>query len=77
MATNISQRFVKTGDFYLLVDTDLRGGFRIVSSIVERDAIPLAARKQGMMVRVIEATGITNWELGHGCLLYTSDAADE
>lgn len=66
MATNISQRFVKTGDFYLLVDTDLRGGFRIVSSIVERDAIPLAARKQGMMVRVIEATGITNWELGHG-----------
>lgn len=66
MATNISQRFVKTGDFYLLVDTDLRGGFRIVSSIAERDAIPIQARKQGMMVRVIEASGITNWELGFG-----------
>lgn len=66
MATNISQRFVKTGDFYLLVDTDLRGGFRIVSSIAERDAIPIQARKQGMMVRVIEPSGITNWELGHG-----------
>uniref|UniRef100_A0AB39CE47 N-acetylmuramoyl-L-alanine amidase n=1 Tax=Pseudomonas phage HRDY3 TaxID=3236930 RepID=A0AB39CE47_9VIRU len=66
MATNISQRFVKTGDFYLLVDTDLRGGFRIVSSIAERDAIPIQARKQGMMVRVIETTGITNWELGFG-----------
>ena len=66
MATNISQRFVKTGDFYLLVDTDLRGGFRIVSSLTERDAIPIQARKQGMMVRVIEATGITNWELGFG-----------
>lgn len=66
MATNISQRFVKTGDFYLLVDTDLRGGFRIVSSLAERDAIPIQARKQGMMVRVIEASGITNWELGFG-----------
>lgn len=66
MANNISQRFVKTGDFYLLVDTDLRGGFRIVSSIEERDAIPIQARKQGMMVRVIETTGITNWELGFG-----------
>lgn len=66
MATNISQRFVKTGDFFLLVDTDLRGGFRIVSSIAERDAIPIQARKQGMMVRVIEAAGITNWELGFG-----------
>lgn len=66
MATNISQRFVKTGDFFLLVDTDLRGGFRIVNSLAERDAIPIQARKQGMMVRVIEATGITNWELGFG-----------
>jgi hypothetical protein len=66
VATNISQRFVKTGDFYLLVDTDLRGGFRIVSSLAERDAIPIQARKQGMMVRVIEASGITNWELGFG-----------
>lgn len=66
MATNISQHFVKTGDFYLLVDTDLRGGFRIVSSLAERDAIPIQARKQGMMVRVIGTEGITNWELGYG-----------
>lgn len=66
MATNISQRFSKTGDFYLLVDTDLRGGFRIVNSIAERDAIPIQARKQGMIVRVIESGEITNWELGYG-----------
>jgi len=66
VATNISQHFVKTGDFYLLVDTDLRGGFRIVSSLAERDAIPIQARKQGMMVRVIGTDGITNWELGYG-----------
>lgn len=68
MATNISQRFSKTGDFYLLVDTDLRGGFRIVASIAERDAIPIQARKQGMIVRVIDAElgTITNWELGYG-----------
>lgn len=68
MATNISQRFSKTGDFYLLVDTDLRGGFRIVASIEERDAIPIQARKQGMIVRVIDSVAgtITNWELGYG-----------
>lgn len=66
MATNISQRFVKTGDFFLLVDTDLRGGFRIVASMAERDAIPIQARKQGMIVRVIEAGLISNWELGFG-----------
>ena len=66
MATNISQRFVKTGDFFLMQDTDLRGGFRTVASIAERDAIPVQARKQGMVVRVIESSGITTWELGFG-----------
>lgn len=66
MATNISSRFLKTGDFYLLEDKDMRGGFRIVASLAERDAIPLQARKTGMIVRVIEDNETTNWELGHG-----------
>ena len=66
MATNISQRFAKTGDFYLLEDTDLRGGMRVVSSIAARDAIPIQARKQGMLVRVVEDGKISMWELPFG-----------
>lgn len=66
MATSISSRFQKTGDFYLLVDTDLRGGFRVVTSIEERDAIPIQARKSGMLVRVVEADKISTYELGFG-----------
>lgn len=66
MATNISQRFAKTGDFYLLEDTDLRGGMRVVSSMAARDAIPIQARKQGMLVRVVEDGKISMWELPFG-----------
>lgn len=66
MATNISQRFAKTGDFYLLEDTDLRGGLRVVSSLAARDAIPIQARKQGMLVRVVEDGKISMWELPFG-----------
>lgn len=66
MATSISQRFAKTGDYFLLEDADLRGSLRIVSSIADRDAIPLQSRKQGMVVRVIDADGFTDWELGYG-----------
>lgn len=66
MANNISQRFTKTGDFYLLEDTDLRGGMRVVASIAARDAIPIQARKQGMLVRVVEGDKISMWELPFG-----------
>lgn len=55
MAYDFNQRFNRTGDSFLLQDTDLRGGFRTVASIAERDAIPLLARKVGMVVRVISA----------------------
>lgn len=66
MATNISSRFAKTGDFFLLEDTDLRGGMRVVASIAARDAIPLQARKSGMLVRVVEDDKISMWELPFG-----------
>ncbi|MND62237.1 hypothetical protein D3C80_535130 [compost metagenome] len=68
MATSISQRFEKAGDFYLLDDVDLRGGFRVVTSLAERDAIPLPARKQGMVVRVLDKVAGTtvNYELPFG-----------
>lgn len=66
MATNISQRFAKTGDFYLLDDNDLRGGMRVVSSLAARNAIPIQARKQGMLVRVVEDGKISMWELPFG-----------
>jgi hypothetical protein len=66
VATNISQRFAKTGDFYLLEDTDLRGGMRVVSSLAARDAIPIQARKSGMLVRVVEGDKISMWELPFG-----------
>lgn len=66
MATNISSRFSKTGDFFLLEDTDLRGGMRVVASIEARDAIPIQARKSGMLVRVVEGDRISMWELPFG-----------
>jgi len=66
VATNISQRFAKTGDFYLLEDTDLRGGMRVVASMAARDAIPIQARKAGMLVRVVEGDKISMWELPFG-----------
>jgi len=39
---------------FLLEDKYLRGGFRILSTIAERDAIPTAARKIGMRVLVAD-----------------------
>lgn len=39
---------------FILEDTQLRGGFRIVSTIVDRDAILLGSRKEGILVYVIE-----------------------
>jgi len=47
-------------------DADLRGGYRVASTIAERDAIPLQARKPGMIVRVTTTDGYEDWELGHG-----------
>lgn len=52
MTTQISSRFQRTGDTYLLEDADLRGGYRVVATIVERNAIGLTARKAGMVVFV-------------------------
>lgn len=66
MATEISQHFNRAGDYYLLDDTDLRGGFRIVTSTDARDAIPLQARKSGMIVRVVTSSGTTDYELPQG-----------
>lgn len=40
---------------FLLEDKYLRGGFRILSTVAERDAIPTAARKVGMRVLVADA----------------------
>src|SRR5690606_721714 len=66
MAYDLGQRLKRTGDYYLLEDTDLRGGFRIVTSIEERNAIPLQARRTGMVVRVISASGFEDWTLPVG-----------
>lgn len=50
MPTPIASRFTRTGDTYLLEDTDLAGGYRSVSTIAARDNIPLSARRIGMAV---------------------------
>lgn len=52
MTTQISSRFQRTGDTYLLDDVDLRGGYRVVATIAERNAIGLTARRAGMVVHV-------------------------
>lgn len=66
MAISIGSNFVRTGGSYLLLDNDIRGGFQTVTSIAARDAIPLAARKPGMLVRVNTAEGYQDFELGFG-----------
>ena len=66
MAFDFNQRFARTGDSFLLQDADLRGGFRVVNSIAERDAIPLPARKSGMTVRVAQITGTVDYTLPVG-----------
>jgi hypothetical protein len=38
------------GAFALIDDTNIRGGFRIVSNLTERNAIPVDRRKEGMRV---------------------------
>lgn len=53
MPTPIATRFTRTGDTYLLEDTDLAGGYRSVSTIAARNNIPLSARRIGMAVYCI------------------------
>nr|DAF93625.1 MAG TPA: hypothetical protein [Myoviridae sp. ctshb19] len=52
MATSIASRFARTGDSFLLDDNDLGGGYRSVATVAARDAIPLGARRLGMVVYV-------------------------
>lgn len=42
------------GDFHLVLEDDVKGGYRTVETIAQRDAIPEWARKPGMKVSVIE-----------------------
>lgn len=66
MAIGFSTNFERTGGAFLLQDADLRGGYRTAASIAERDAIPIAARKPGMVVRVTVPGGFEDWEIGYG-----------
>ena len=52
MPLPINQRFSRTGDSYLISDTDLKGGYRTVATIAERNNIALDARRVGMIVFV-------------------------
>ena len=52
MTTPIGSRLQRIGDTYLVEDTDLRGGYRVVATITERNAIGLSARRAGMVVFV-------------------------
>lgn len=54
MPTPIASRLLRNGDSYLLDDADLKGGFRSVATIAERNAIALVARRVGMVVFVQE-----------------------
>lgn len=70
MTTPIGSRLLRTGDTYLLDDADLKGGYRVVATVTERNAIGLTARRQGMVVFVQAdqteyqlkgGTGNNNW----------------
>jgi hypothetical protein len=57
---------------YIADDADIKGGFHCVSSIAERDAIPLGGRRPGMVVRVIDANGTKNWTLPSNSIANTA-----
>lgn len=63
MPIAISSDFQRVGGYFLVRDTDLKGGFRVVSTLADRDAIPLQARTKGMLVRVIGANDYNIYEL--------------
>lgn len=59
-------------DAYIVDDTLVRGGYTIISTLAERDRIPLSARKEGMVVyvqtpkqeyRLIGGIENANWSL--------------
>lgn len=50
------------GDFALLDDSNIRGGFRVVNNLTERNAIPADRRKIGMKVFVISTDNIYTLE---------------
>lgn len=56
------------GDFPVLEDVDLQGGFRVVADATERDAIPVERRKEGMLVyqldekKYYKLTTVGDWE---------------
>jgi len=53
MPTPLAARLQRTGDTYLVEDTDIHGGYRSVADLIERNAIPLSARRVGMTVYCI------------------------
>jgi len=65
MAIKITGLFKPGGNFPLLEDIDLLGGFRVVDTIADRDAIPELNLKTGMLVKVNE-DGKTYQYMGSG-----------
>ena len=72
MSIGLTDQLAPLGAFPLLVDTDLKGGYRAVADITARDAIGASSRKEGMLVRVLSTLelftlgpGLTNgdWTL--------------
>ena len=50
MVMPMATRFQRTGDTYLMEDSDVAGGYRTVADINARNNIPLTARRIGMTV---------------------------
>lgn len=53
-----------TGVPFIVEDKYVRGGYRVAANVAERDAIAVAGRKQGMLVRCMDTDTI--WELVGG-----------
>lgn len=73
MAITVASNLTKASGSlpYLLSDFDLKGGYRVLSDLVSRDAIHVAARSVGMLVYVqseskfytlVGGTANANWE---------------
>lgn len=65
MAITVGSPLKKAGATvaYTVDDQELKGGFRCVASVTERNAIPIGGRRAGMIVRVVEGETVTNWTL--------------
>ena len=73
MTIGLTDQITPLGTFPIVEDTDIKGGYHTVATIADRDAIPAADRKIGMVALV--QNDMTRWILWADLSTWGSDAS--